>query len=325
VTGTGVTGTVVTGAARRRHLVVGAGGLLGGAVVAALEADGRDVTRARVPWHDPSAAVSVLSSLVRDLLVDGAPWSLIWAAGAGVVASGADARAEERSVVARVLSEVAAAIAADPARASRGSVFVASSAGGTFAGSVGAPFDETTEARPLAPYGWSKLAVETLFRDWSAKTGVPVVIGRYSNLYGPGQDLSKAQGLVSQLCLAHLQGRPSSIYVPIDTIRDYLFVDDAAAMTVEAVDRAAALPAGTVVLKVLASQQGVTIGSLISELQRIVKRKPRIVMGSHFTASVQAPDLRFGSVVWPEIDRRMLTPLPAGIHRTLLSLQAGLR
>jgi UDP-glucose 4-epimerase len=315
----------VAGTGRRRHLVVGAGGLLGGAVTAALEADGRVVTRARVPWSDPGASVGALSSHVRDLLVSGDPWSVVWAAGAGVVASGPDALAEERSVVGRVLSEVAAASAADPARASRGSVFVASSAGGAYAGSIGAPFDETTEPLPLAPYGWSKLGVETLFREWSAKTGVPVVIGRYSNLYGPGQDLSKAQGLVSQLCLAHLQGRPSSIYVPIDTIRDYLYVDDAAAMTVDAVDRAAGLPPGTVVLKVLASQQGVTIGSLISELQRIVKRKPRIVMGSHFTAAVQAPDLRFRSVVWPEIDRRMLTPLPAGIHRTLQSLQAGLR
>lgn len=314
---------VVTG--QRRHLVVGAGGLLGGAVSAALEADGRLVTRARVPWRDPGASVSVLSSLVRDLMIDGAPWSLVWTAGAGVVASGADALAEERSVIARVLAEVAAAVAVDPARASRGSVFVASSAGGTFAGSSGAPFDETTEARPLAPYGWSKLRVEELFREWSAKTGVPVVIGRYSNLYGPGQDLSKAQGLVSQLCLAHLEGRPSSIYVPIDTIRDYLYVDDAAAMTVAAVDRAAALPPATVALKILASQQGVTIGSLISELQRIAKKKPRIVMGSHFTASVQAPDLRFRSVVWPDIDRRMLTPLPSGIHRTLLALQEGRR
>lgn len=305
-----------------RWFVVGAGGLLGGAVSALLERrPGGEVVRAVVPWSDEDASVAALTEQLRPVVDRGARWSLVWCAGAGVVASGPDALDRERRVIERVLASSAAFL--DEEAAARGTAFVASSAGGVYAGSSGAPFDEGTEPRPLAPYGWSKLGVEELFRSWAGQTGVPVVVGRFANIYGPGQDLAKAQGLVSQLCLAHLQGRPSSIYVPVDTIRDYLFVDDAAALTVAALDRAGSLPPGSVVTKIMASGLGVTIGALIAELQRVVKRRPRIVWGSHASSSRQALDLRFRSLVWPELDRRSLTPIAAGIHRTLLSLHQG--
>ncbi len=65
-----------------------------------------------------------------------------------------------------------------------------------------------------------------------AARATPLLVGRLSNLYGPGQDLAKPQGLISQLCRAQLTRRPLSIYVSLDTRRDYLFVDDAAAMVV---------------------------------------------------------------------------------------------
>ena len=54
----------------------------------------------------------------------------------------------------------------------------------------------------------------------------PVLIGRIANLYGPGQNLAKAQGLVSQLCAAQLERARSSIWVSLDTLRDYLFAPD---------------------------------------------------------------------------------------------------
>ncbi|OII27734.1 NAD-dependent epimerase/dehydratase family protein [Frigoribacterium sp. MCBA15_019] len=314
--------------ASRRYFVVGAGGLLGGAVAAQLDrrADAV-VTRASVPWQDEAASVAALSEQFAEIVATGSPWSLVWCAGAGVVASSPDALDRERRVVEASLAAFGRLLATTDATtdggAAHGSTFVASSAGGVYAGSSGSPFDEYTEPSPLAPYGWNKLGVEELFTRWAADSGVPVVVGRFANLYGPGQDLTKAQGLVSQLCLAHLQGRPSSIYVPMDTIRDYVFIDDAAAMTVDALERASRLDSGTVVTKIIASGLGVTIGALINELQNVVKRRPRIVWGSHASASRQALDLRFRSLVWPELDRRSLTPIAAGIHRTLMSLNEG--
>jgi UDP-glucose 4-epimerase len=282
------------------------------------------VVTAVVPWHDEDDSVAALAEQFRAVASGPYAWSLVWCAGAGVVASGPAALAQEHRVVEAFLARAAHELG-ETGTASRGTAFVASSAGGVYAGSAAPPFDECTRPEPLAPYGWNKLRVEEAFEHWAGVTGVPVVVGRFANIYGPGQDLGKAQGLVSQLCLAHLEGRPSSIYVPMDTIRDYLFVDDAASMTLDALDRATTVAAGTVVTKILASGLGITIGALIAELQRVVGRRPRVVWGSHASASRQALDLRFRSVVWPELDARMLTPVAAGIHRTVLSLQEGRR
>jgi len=311
---------------QHRYFVVGAGGLLGGAVVAQLRRrPGAEIVPAVVPWHDEDASLDALTEQFRSVASAPGAWSLVWCAGAGVVASGPAALEQEHRVVETFLARAADHLREEAGRGQDGTAFVASSAGGVYAGSGEPPFDEGTRPEPLAPYGWNKLRVEQAFSDWAEDTGVPVVVGRFANIYGPGQDLGKAQGLVSQLCLAHLEGRPSSIYVPMDTIRDYLFVDDAASLTLDALDRLSTMPAGTVVTKIMASGLGITIGALIAELQRVVKRRPRIVWGSHASASRQALDLRFRSIVWAELDVRMLTPVAAGIHQTVLSLQEGRR
>ena len=110
---------------------------------------------------------------------------------------------------------------------SRGALFLASSAGGVYAGVGTPPFREDSPVAPLAPYGWNKLEQESLARQWSTETGTPLLVGRLSNLYGPGQNLSKAQGLITQMCLRVVARQPLVLYVPLDTIRDYLFAEDA--------------------------------------------------------------------------------------------------
>ncbi len=203
----------------------------------------------------------------------------------------------------------------DPAA---GAVFVASSVGGVYAGAHDAPYTELHEPAPTSAYGRAKLAGEQVAHDFAAATGVPVVIGRITNLYGPGQDLRKPQGLISHLCRAHLTRTPISIYVSLDTIRDYLYVDDCADLIVDALAGAAAFAAadGRAVVKILGAHQGVTIGTLLGEFRRVFKRTPWVLLGTSPNARYQAGDLRIRSVVWPELDRRPMTSLPAGMAAT---------
>src|SRR5204863_492752 len=79
---------------------------------------------------------------------------------------------------------------------------------------------------------------------------------------------------------AHLTRNSLSVYVPLDTIRDYLFVDDCADMICDALAGAAdsAEPAIPLV-KILAAHQGVTIGTLLGEFRRVFKRIPLVVLG----------------------------------------------
>ena len=91
------------------------------------------------------------------------------------------------------------------------------------------PFTEHTEPAPISPYGRAKLRSEEIATAFAVRTSTALLVGRLANLYGPGQNLDKPQGLISQLCRAQLTRQPLSVSVPLDTMRDYLFVDDAAA------------------------------------------------------------------------------------------------
>ena len=156
-------------------------------------------------------------------------------------------------------------------------LFLASSAGGVYAGSTGAPFTEHTPPAPISPYGLAKLRSEEVATAFAVRTGTALLVGRLANLYGPGQDLDKPQGLISQLCRAQLTRQPLSVYVSLDTRRDYLFVDDAAAMAVSALGAVTPREAGV---------EGARQRTLehhrrrVGDLHRITRRRPPIVQGT---------------------------------------------
>ncbi len=303
-------------------LVVGAGGLLGSAVVRAVRARGGQVRTAAVPWHDVAAASEELAQAVDGLLTvaGGGRWHIAWCAGAGVTASSATQIADEVTTLRRCVDHM---LEHSGPSLQAGRVFFASSAGALYAGSSGAPFDESTTPVPLSAYGRGKLQMEEQVTRLATAGGARVMVGRLSNLYGPGQDLAKAQGLISQLCRAQLTGQPVGLYVSLDTVRDYLFVDDAAGLVLDGLSQLDAVcpPAG-VVTKILAAQRSASIAAVLGELRRLSRRKPVVRLSASPQAAVQARDLRFRSTVWPELDRRPLTPLPVGIHATSHDLAA---
>lgn len=305
-------------------LVVGARGLLGGAVRRRGDARGLHLVPARVNWADADRALTDLTAAVDAVVAarTEGPWSVLWCAGAGVTASTDEALDAEIGVMAAFVDALLHRPAEELAACT---LFFASSGGGLYAGAGTAPFTEHVTPAPLAPYGRAKLRAEAVFQRL-ADAGVRVVLGRISNLYGPGQNLAKPQGLISQLCLAHHLARPIGIYVSLDTLRDYIYVDDCADLVLDLVDRAAAQPPGAApVVKVLASQTSVTIAELIGTLRSLHKRKPQAILAASPLGARQARDLRFRSVVWPELDARTLTPLPVGIATTSEDIGRALR
>ncbi|MFJ7289506.1 NAD-dependent epimerase/dehydratase family protein [Curtobacterium sp. NPDC098951] len=329
-------------------LVVGSGGFLGRAVRrAAAATPGADVRAASVPWDDQDAAVEALVEAIRDVRTPDAGWRVVWCAGTGVVATGAEVFEAEQQLIARVLETVEGDDAAP------GTLFFASSAGAVYAGSSPAPFDEDSETAPLAPYGRAKLAAEARFRTWAASTGARLVVGRFSNLYGPGANLGKAQGLVSQLALAHLEGRPSSIYVPTETTRDYLYIDDAAAMVLDAIDAVetpdhaatdgargtdhaatgrtdgasdtdgARDTASTTVTKIFASGRSATISEVVAAVEDAFGEPLDVRHGADPSATFQGLDLRFASRVLPSVDAREFTDFGQGVRNTVDALRAA--
>ena len=88
------------------------------------------------------------------------------------------------------------------------------------------PARESMEARPLSPYGASKLAVESYLRVYGHLHGIDYGIVRPSNVYGPRQDPKGEAGVIAIFAQAMLQGRPVTIFGDGEDVRDYIYVSD---------------------------------------------------------------------------------------------------
>lgn len=307
--------------------VIGARGLLGSSVErAVVKRPGWTLARMEpLLWNDPAEFISGARASIRSFLTAAArqqaEWNIVWAAGVAVTSSPAARFDDERAQLRQFLECLA-----DETGAARtcGNVFFASSAGGVYAGASGPPFTENTPAVPLAPYGAFKLEMEQELRVFAEASGAAVVVGRVANLYGPGQRLDKMQGLISHLAVSRFAAKPVFIFVPLETVRDYIFVDDCAELILDTLKRMseekARLSSPTFITKIIASGQAVSISSLLGYYRAITKSAPRVVLGTVSAAQYQAIDLRVRSVVWPELDRRERMPLEAGFHATMMDV-----
>jgi UDP-glucose 4-epimerase len=288
--------------------IVGRGGLLGSAVSRAM---GPTFIELPVPWENHDAAVGVLDSDLTRFIraARGDDWSVIWAAGRAVVGSTADKCAAETRILSHLLTRLR-----DSRPAGRGAFFFSSSAGGLYAGSTAPPFSESTTPRPLSPYGEMKLAQEEILRR-TLEDRVPLVIGRFSNLAGPGQNLLKQQGLVSQLCRAAVARQSLNVFVPMETLRDYLYVDDGAAMVRTLVENAVHNQPPTPVLRNISSQRPVTVCTVLRTVQQVAHRTVRIALGTSPSSQYHVRDLRICTHYPHEFQGVTITPFPVTVKR----------
>ena len=105
------------------------------------------------------------------------------------------------------------------------------------------PLSEDAAPRPLSAYGADKLGCELHARVAEAVHGVPAVGLRFFNVYGPRQAAdSPYSGVIAQFCDRLRAGRPITIFGDGDQSRDFVFVDDAVAALLAAMDRAPCPP-----------------------------------------------------------------------------------
>lgn len=84
-------------------------------------------------------------------------------------------------------------------------------------------FTEESSLQPNSPYAASKAAADLLCRAYHKTYGVPVVITRSSNNYGPFQFPEK---LIPLMINNALHGKPLPVYGKGQNIRDWLYVAD---------------------------------------------------------------------------------------------------
>jgi len=119
------------------------------------------------------------------------------------------------------------------------------------------------ELRPASPYGVTKLAAEKLVGAYAETGAVHAVSLRYFSVYGPRQRPDMA---AHRFIEALLGRQPLTVFGDGDQVRDFTYVDDVVAATVNAlfVD----LPSGAVLD--VASGRPTSVGELVEHLQDLV-------------------------------------------------------
>ncbi len=92
-------------------------------------------------------------------------------------------------------------------------------------GSLGAEgaFSEVSHIQPNSPYSASKAASDMLARAWFHTYGLPTIITRCSNNYGPRQHTEK---LIPHMIRCALDGKPLPVYGDGGNVRDWIHVED---------------------------------------------------------------------------------------------------
>lgn len=94
------------------------------------------------------------------------------------------------------------------------------------------PIDENHPTEPMSQYGLSKLTMEKYIK----LSGIPYIIFRFSNAYGPRQKSSKESGVVAIFNNAMKNNEPINIYGDGEQIRDFIYVEDIANICIKAIN-----------------------------------------------------------------------------------------
>lgn len=298
--------------------VLGSTGLLGAALCRALRDDDTELFVPAQPfsWDQALALSGQVAGAVQAfaLRAHGADrWEIHWAAGVGTMGSEAPLLAPETQALAVLLAQ----LRCEPRlMAIPGALSFASSAGALYAGSTDEVITEHTPLAPTTVYAAEKIRQEEMLRVFvAANPSTTALIARISTLYGPGQATSKKQGLLGHMARSIIRNRPIQVFVPYDTIRDYVDADDAARAMVGTLR--AANEESRVLTKIIASEQPATIAEIISIFKRLARRSPLVVRSANKLSGLYTRRVQFRSVVVSSYVGLPGKRLPVGISQLM--------
>ena len=282
----------------KRVWVLGAGGMLGSAIWRVLQQQLADLYlyHEKFEWSNSEKLRKQFHEAVRGFLTgltSRDEWEIYWAAGIGTMGSSISDLDDEITAIRTFLAVISDQIINCNAA---GVIGYASSAGALYAGSMDYEITEASVAVPVNDYAKAKQRQELLLMDFvSTVPGLRLLIARFSTLYGPGQAFGKRQGLLSHIARCALRCQPIEIFVPLDTSRDYLFVDDAASRFLLS-SRGCRDQDEKSIVKIIAAERSITISEIISIFNQLLKKRLRIVCSRSKLSQLYAPRVSYRSL-----------------------------
>ncbi len=180
---------------------------------------------------------------------------------------------------------------------------VSASSSSVYGDNTTLPFREDQRVDdPASPYAASKRAGELLLLALHKVHGFDVANLRYFTVYGPRQ---RPEMAIAKFCRAVDAGDTITMFGDGSTSRDYTYIDDIAAGTVAALDRA---PSGYRIYN-LGNTHPITLAALIDKVGQAVGKTPRVERlpdqpgdVAHTFADVSAASRDFGYAPTTGID-----------------------
>lgn len=298
--------------------IIGANGLVGSGVKKGISSRDNFILfpSPALNWGDKSELIKQFHQISDSFFLyakqNSLKWSICWTAGSSKIGSSKLETDYELESLSHLL-EIVQLNANRNQISMNGVVFFASSAGALYSGNTEPPFTESTEPTPTSAYGYLKMRMEAQLHSFFEKTQIRIVLGRITNVYGPGQSLSKSQGIVSELLKSQFYpSNTTQIFVPLETRRDFVYINDCGNIILSSVERALEL-APAIHTKIVSSGTHATIADIIGFVTRITKKKINAIYSQKDETSLHSLDLRVKTIVWPDISDFQKTPLPAGI------------
>ena len=295
--------------------VLGRGGLVGSSVEAKLQSRSTVwVPESPIQWGDQSLLEESFNQAFTQFIqhIAQEDWAILWCAGNSVVSSSPRDLQREADFINYICAQISLL---PQSLQSRGILSFASSAGGVYGGSAGTIFSESTIPQPINDYGFAKLKTEQLLINLAKNTSTKAAIFRLANVYGPNQNTGKPQGLISAITHSMLHHKPVNIYVPLQTVRNYVFADDVGEVIARCITQLAKQRRSNTVLKLVASDRNISLSSLINEFRLVYGHRPMVVNTVSKVAGKHPISLRLKSNIDEHFDNFSFTPLAVGISR----------
>jgi UDP-glucose 4-epimerase len=292
--------------------VLGRGGLVGSSVEAKLQNRSTVwVPESPIQWGDQALFEESFNQAFMQFIqhISQEDWAILWCAGNSVVSSSARDLQREGDFIDFICSQISIL---PQSIQSRGILSFTSSA---YGGSTGTIFSESTIPQPINDYGFAKLKTEQQLIGYAKNTKVKVSIFRLANVYGPNQDSRKAQGLISAITYSLLHHKPVNIFVPLQTVRNYIYADDAGEVIARSIQQLTHEEKSKIYLKLVASDRNISLSSLINEFRLVYGHRPTIFNSVSGVTSKHPINLRLQSIIYDPCKELSFTPLAVGIDR----------
>jgi dTDP-glucose 4,6-dehydratase len=200
----------------------------------------------------------------------------------------------------------------DAIRAAPVERFILISSSEVYGTAARAPMDEEHPLNPRSPYAATKAGADRLAYSYFVTYGLPIVIVRPFNNYGPRQH---PEQVVPRFITQALRGEPLTVHGDGHASRDWLYVDDDA----EAIEAVIAAPLDAVAGEVLNVATGVdlSVGEIADRVLAALHRPP--TLKAFVTERPGQVDRHIGST--EKIERltgwRARTSFDEGLARTI--------